>query len=231
MQRNATTRILIFLLVLALATAAGAQVRVGALGGLNLSDFRVPEDNPFDADPDDFLRNTVYGAGAFVETPLVGAVSLRAQLLFLKTSCDYREQLDQVYTYNLSYLELPLLFKVSLGRMLRPYFLAGPSVGYAVAAEADLRQGVVTGTADVSHITKKLDFSLCFGAGLGFDIGRVTLFVEGLYVRGLRNVNKGGSIEMDLEGFLVDQEVDPLDVKPFGTHLMAGVSLPLGGRK
>ena len=228
MQRNI---IIIAILVLGFSTTAMAQIQVGVLGGMNLSDFHIPKDNPFDADYDDFLRNDVFGTGVLCEFPLGSIFSLRTQLMVLQKSCTYQQGLDQGYTYNLLYLELPLFIKIAVGKKFRPYLLMGPSIGYRIKAKADVHQGVAAGTSDLKNITPKMDFSAMAGGGISYALGKFTLFVEALYVRSYKNINKGGDIDIDIGGFTITQEVDPLEVKPFGTHIIAGVTYPLGGSK
>lgn len=230
MQRNTVYRTVFIVLLIGMTTTAFAQIQVGILGGMNLSDFKIDQNNPFDADQDDFLRDDVFGGGLLCEYALGNILSLRTQLMVLQKSCSYAHDLDEGYTYKISYLELPLLVKVAIGNTLKPYIILGPSIGYRISAKADVRQGVATGTADLAHITERFDFSGMVGGGISYTLGRWTLFVEGLYVRGFRNINKGGDIDIDIGGFTIMQEVDPLVVKPFGTHIMGGVMIPLTGQ-
>ncbi len=205
---------MMFVIVLVFANVASAQMQVGILGGAISTQFTAQEDNPFDADPNDFYRKTDYGFGVAFEYKLSKYFSLRTEPMYLKKSNLYTQDDDVTEnTYKVNYLELPFYFKVSYGNTLKPYVFAGPAIAYRLSAEADVDNSGILGTADIKHITKDFDIAAKFGAGVSYDFGFGTLFVQGLYSLGFTNINEGGDIEIDIQGFTITEEVDALEIK------------------
>jgi hypothetical protein len=80
-----------------------------------------------------------------------------------------------------------VLLKVSLGTgALRPYLLAGPTVGLLRRARQRLHLGdTLIADEDVMEDTRKLDFGVGAGGGLAVPAGPAQLFAEAQYVFGL----------------------------------------------
>ncbi len=219
----------ITLLIFAMVNIAGAQINIGLVGGLNYSNFKAQKNNPFDVNPDDFHKRQVYGFGAVVEYELNNTFSLCTVPMFLQKRSFYQEEVDEKQTYTLSYLELPVLIKIAFGQSLKPYIFAGPSIGYCLGGNVRIEADAVTGEGSLNDIVEKLDPGVGFGGGISWDLGICTLFIEGRYSFGLRNINKGGTVNVDIGGITIPQEVDPLEVKTYGTQIMVGVTLPIQG--
>ena len=218
----------IFVLCFVWSQWADAQIRIGMTGGLNDTNFFVKEDNPFDADPNDFHNQTMGGFGAVLELPHSKYFSFRTQLMFLQRASFYKESSDLSFQYVVDYLEIPMFIKATIGRRIKPYVMAGASVGFVLRASADVTMMTVEGTTDLKPIAVMTNYSILGGGGISFDMGFGTFFIEGIYEHGIRNINQGGEVEIVLEGgVLVTENVDPLEIKTRGFQMMAGFTLPL----
>ena len=99
-------------------------------------------------------------------------------------------------------------------------------------ADGDVNMMGIEGTADVMDIAQKTNYCLLLGGGIGFDLGFGTFFIEGIYAHGLRNINKGGTIDIVLEGnVIVTEDVDALEIKTRGFQMMAGFTFQLRSKE
>jgi len=203
-----------------LAAPAHAGLRLGVLGG--------PTFSRLTADEADFATShrTGYSAGAVVAWDVNPSLSLELQptftsrggkVRFVDDEAPFAGQAEVGAEARLTYFELPLLFKYALvtgDRGVRPYLLAGPTLGLRRGAEV-LFAGQ---TYDAEPEVKKTDFGLGFGGGLRVPAGRASLFVEGQYTLGLTNVD-------------VEPDQDSAATRSRGFQLKLGVTLPVfGGR-
>ena len=127
--------------------------------------------------------------GVFVTLPLNHLVAFQPEALYVTkgaTLVGPAAGLRTTLTFDAHYLEMPLFFR--FGRSSRRLnFLAGPSVGFRLAAEAREVVDGVTETRDFSDQTKRVDVGVSFGAGATF--GR--FLVEGRWTEGLRDAESG----------------------------------------
>jgi hypothetical protein len=225
MRRMATMKSLIGLgaaaAVLMLVAPAMAEVRVGAVGGVNLSSLSTDEQGV------KLSTLTRWGAGGALELDLNDYVAVATRPMFIGRGTDIEtlagvgdvsaQGKDSYARVELGYIELPLLFKYSFPTEgVRPYLIAGPSLGLRRSATAVSKFGSAPEEREDSKDDfKSTDFSLWAGAGLGKNIGSAYVFAEGLYSLGLRNINKDAS-----EG----------SGKNRGWQFLAGVTLRLGSR-
>jgi hypothetical protein len=122
---------------------------------------------------------------------------------------------------RIAYIEVPVLLKYTVGTSIaRPYFFAGPYLAFKISCEAEVGTGSASLTFDCDENEdedaefKSTDFGAVFGAGFDYDLGGVTLVVDGRYDLGLST--------------LVDSPADP-DVKNRAFAFLVGLSIPLGG--
>jgi opacity protein-like surface antigen len=229
---NKFNLLLVVLLALFIALPAGAQHRIGVIGGLNLANFST--------DPDpvgfDFKNLTAFGVGGVLDFRLAENVALHLEPVYLQKGTKAEGRIDDpgVGPFNIdlkekvNYLEIPAFLKLAFGTSTtKPYLMAGPTLGFRLSAKQ-------TGTIsvggfeekideDIKDTRKSIDFGLGFGAGVSFPAGNNSIFVEGRYALGLTDVN--------------DEPVDPEDpdapktkIKTKGIQLMAGITFPLGGK-
>lgn len=224
--------VVVVMLLLVWMELPAEKISVGLTGGINLSNLRVPDDILYEVYQDEFSRQTVFGCGAVVDIPVMSYVSLQVQPLYMKR-CSLRNERDDTasHTYKFSYLEIPVMVKGSFGHTIKPHVLAGASFGFNLGGEVAVEDQGISGTGDLKNVLEKSNVSLVVGMGVSYHLGKATLFANGLYFNGLININKGGPIDIEMDGFTVGEDVDPVEVKTRDFLLMAGIRFPLGKSK
>ena len=107
--------------------------------------------------------------------------------------------------WTISYLEVPIIVKIFItNSIVRPYFFAGPSVGFLLSNIERLKTSgvyLINGiydtsstdtvvTVNISDSTSKIDFSIIAGAGLSIKLNSgLELFVDAGYAFGLTNID------------------------------------------
>ena len=129
--------------------------------------------------------------GVFVTLPLNDLVAFQPEALYVvKGATLVSRAVSYTLSFDARYLEMPLFFR--FGRSSRrPYFLAGPYLGFRLAAEAREVVDGVTETRDFSDQINRVDAGVSFGAGATF--GR--FLVEGRWTEGLRDVESEDSFD------------------------------------
>lgn len=217
------------LLALFFSMSASAQPRLGVIGGLNIADVNAD----FDDEEMDVSDKTVFGFGGVVDLRLNKNFSLYAQPMYLQKGA-LVTQLDTNldFPFKFAFLELPVFLKAEFGNTVRPYLMAGPTVGYLLTADTEVEYSGLTFKGDLKEVTEDLDFGLGFGAGLRYPLSTISIFVEGRYFLGLVNMQKGGTFTMSAgpitEEITWDKDEDAY--KNRGIQIMAGVAFALGGR-
>lgn len=122
--------------------------------------------------------------GVFVTLPLNDRVAFQPEALYVMKGATLAVGPFTTLIFDVQYLEMPLFFK--FGRSSRRlYVLAGPYMGFRLAAEAREVVNGVTETRDFSDQINRVDAGVSFGAGATF--GR--LLVEGRWTEGLRDTD------------------------------------------
>jgi hypothetical protein len=204
-------------------SALGADLRLGAMAVFNdatistdISDLRVKP----------LLRG---GAGVVIEVVATDSVSFVFEPMYVGkgASVDPRKVPIDMTGYPLvnakgslrsSYIEVPLWLKIGTSSgFIRPYLLAGPSLGIVMQAKARVRTDYMgehlDSTSDTKQQTQTLDFGLGLGGGLSTDLHGFRFFAEGQYMLGLVDINKLPTERIKNRGLLV----------------RVGVTIPLGG--
>lgn len=210
-----------------LALTARAQVDVGVIGGLNFSDMKGEGTTERE-----ISGHTVFGVGALFDLGLMNHLSLCVEPMVIKKSATGEEinVENPAVDVRMVFVELPIFFKVSFGKAVRPYFLAGPSLGYLLSSEMLTELGGITFKADTKSITEKLDVGIGFGGGVSFPVGLFSIYLEGRYTLGLRNLNKGGDVVVKAGPLVIPAHIEETDkMKPRGLQVMAGIAFSLGG--
>ncbi|MBB6501342.1 porin family protein [Pedobacter cryoconitis] len=84
-------------------------------------------------------------------------------------------------SYNLNYLELPVLAKYSFGPV---YVNAGPSVGMALG-------GMKKMESFYQASVQRFNFGIQMGGGVAIPVGKGSVLIDARYALGLTDVNKG----------------------------------------
>ena len=169
-------RILTFTMLALFCTgAANAQFSIGVKAGVNAGKI---DGKSF---KDEF--NYSYLLGGFAEIGLGNRISVNPEVLFSQTTTTTETSFtstlpnfkdDQVKA-KLNYLSIPILLNVKLAGPL--HIEAGPQFGILLNNDKTVLE-------NGGDAFKKGDFSLAAGAGLNFNILRIT----GRYVVGLSNI-------------------------------------------
>jgi hypothetical protein len=101
----------------------------------------------------------------------------------------------QTDNVKLNFLEFPALLKVKFPLTeVKPYLIAGPTLGISVSSTVESTAGTQSATSDVSSSVESIDFGLFFGAGLDFNVApKIDLFAQSGYSLGLSNILKGNT--------------------------------------
>jgi hypothetical protein len=221
----------LFLAILSftLVLPASAQLRVGIVGGLNIANIDAEIQNQ----PADVNSRSLFGIGGVVDLPLGRTMSLRFEPMYLQKGIGTTELAVQPgveYKIKSSCLELPLFLKVEFGNTVRPYIMAGQSIGILLSSDIEATVSGITFKGNSVDATKTIDVATACGAGISYPIGNTTIFFESRYFWGLTNTVKGGSIEMTAGAVSqsIDWDKNTDKIENRGLHLMAGVTVPLG---
>lgn len=175
------------------AQAPGQQTLIGAFGGINFAKF-------VGDDVGDVDTRTGIQAGLFASLPLGRYFALVPSIGYSQQGTSVDVGGGTTGTFRLDYIEVPVLLKLSAplagpGR-LRPYLVAGPSLGLEVSCELAASNGSQSAEADCNDATlgvdldtKAVQVSAVFGAGM--DIGRVTVGLR--YQLGLSSIDDTGA--------------------------------------
>jgi len=209
-----------FAIVLSLAGASafaatpafGQGIDLGLKGGVNFA--KLSGD-----DIEDVSNRSGFAVGAFLNVSTGGFFSIQPEVLFSQKGAKLQSE-DGEATMKLSYVEIPVLLKVSpmlVGATgFKPFLYAGPvlgiSAGCSISGEDEgISVDVDCGVGDFID-TKSTDLSAVFGAGGSFAVGRGTFSVEARYGLGLSDVF----------------DVEDMDVKNRAISVLVGYSIRLG---
>jgi hypothetical protein len=191
----------------------------GVKGGVNMANLSGD-------DVSNTKSRTVFMGGAFMSYNISEIFAIQPELLYaMKGAAADIPDFDA--SLNLSYIEIPILFKVNLPTegKIKPSLYAGPSIGFLMSAEAD-SAGT---TMDIKDYAKSTDYGIIAGGSLGYQMGNGgLLFLEARYEIGLTSIaEKGFSlIGEDVEDLTEEElaalaEVEP-DIKNSGFSIMVG---------
>ncbi len=200
------------------ANAAAAQISVGAVLGVNRTG--LSGDKP---DGTSFSPNPGLIAGLVLEIPVAKGVAIVFQPGFRQSGAnigfqvpDQEEPVDSL-SLRLDYFSIPILLKVITdgGRW---YVTSGVDLGLLTSATLSTVSG--SQEMDVKDALTDVDLAVIFGVGRMFPVGRPRITAEIRYSQSLFNL-AGDSTAQDL----------PVRFRASGFQLLAGVLLPLGGRR
>lgn len=216
------------LLALFIALPARAQVKLGVMGGANFANLNG---NDVDGSQIDFSSRTGFGLGGVLDIRLSKDISLRFTPMYLQKGGELNDTDpdlgEETFAYKIGYLEVPALLKIDFGKSsVRPYLLAGPTIGFNLSSKLDYSVPSFSEEIDAKDITESTDLALTFGAGASFPTGASVIFVESRYALGLSDIAKEGVLTLMGE----DLVSGDADVQTRGFQLMAGMSFPLGSK-
>jgi hypothetical protein len=160
------------------------SVGLGLEGGINIANMNMTPD---------FNTGTRTGlmVGGFVDIGVSRVISIRPGLKYIMKGFSVTQN-NVTLTDKLSYFEIPVLLKASIPLdRIKPYFLAGPTLGIRVSASEELTDGTQVQTSDLGQFVETIDFGLYFGSGMEFRVASNTDIFAGFgYSLGLSNISK-----------------------------------------
>jgi hypothetical protein len=162
--------LLLIVCAITIATTSQAQVRLGFKGGVNLANVN--------GDVEGTKQKVGYYAGAQARVSVSSAFSIQPELVYSNQGTKV-EELDM--TYNLNYLNLPVMFQYNTPFGL--YAETGPQISYLIGAKAKADGE----SADVKEMFKSIDYG--WGIGLGYQMQGSGLGLSARYNIGLARIN------------------------------------------
>lgn len=192
-----TSKVSTYLFLIAFVTAplwAQAQLddsRFGVKGGVNFTNF-------YTGDVGDRNVKTGFNLGLFAELAVGDQFSIQPEVLLTtkgnKTDYSGFLGIDQEVKFGLTYIEIPVLAKITLGEIINLH--VGPYAGYLIGANVSTDGDLGEEYEDLDRDNfKTWDYGLA--AGLGVDIDLVTIGAR--YNLGLARVGEGGVWDNILE--------------------------------
>ena len=203
---------------------------VGIIGGINFADMHFPNNSPGGQETSTLLG---FGAGAMIDFRFAEDFFLRVEPMYLQKGCTIKEGTNPVNEpggkIKTSSIEVPILIQYAFGNRIRPYFTAGPTLGYNFDSEIEFDLSGVTFSGDAKDVTETFDFGLTFGGGVLVPVGFGIISFEARYVYGLINQRKSGTVTVSSNGLEFDLDADKEQDKSTnrGFQLLAGISIPL----
>jgi hypothetical protein len=172
-----------FAILIFFTTSVFADIaNIGVKGGVNLSRLR----NDVLENYTDYLQS--FCAGGFISLNISGAFAIQPEVLFTIKGAKMEENilgelLDM--KFKLNYLEIPVLFKISLPPLskIKLNLFAGPAIAIKLKAIAEISSGGMTKEEKLENIQDS-DMGLVMGGGI--DLGG--FIIEGRYTMGLNSI-------------------------------------------
>ena len=175
---------------------------------------------------DDVEENSMklgFGGGAFLTYHFVPQFAIQPEVMFMMKGSKFEEEdIDDDTKINLTYIEIPVLFKFTpqMEGNIKPNIFAGPAIGLLMGAK--IKNDAADVDLDVKDGLKSIDFGIQFGAGVEFVMETMKVTVDARYCMGMTKVidyeewNK-----LEIEEF--EYTEDP-DTKTNNIAIMLGVS-------
>ncbi|RKR81586.1 outer membrane protein with beta-barrel domain [Mucilaginibacter gracilis] len=123
---------------LLVAGAVNAQVKIGATGGLDVSNIIKTNDNNFDT-----KYTTGFNAGITLEIPIVGPLGIEPEVLYAQKG--YKANIPSGdFTQTRNFVDVPLLARIKLADGFA--VLVGPQFSFATSTRNVYSNGISTTT-------------------------------------------------------------------------------------
>ncbi len=165
------------------------DINFGAKAGVNFASITGD-------DTDGLSSRTSIHAGLVAEIVISEKFSFQPELLYSSQGADYKESEGYDGSYQLDYLNIPLMAKFYVGDGFS--LEAGPQVGFCMSANEDftfssvgqksVAQKSVAEKEDISEFVKDFDFGINVGVGYKMESG---LNFGARYSLGLANIWDG----------------------------------------
>jgi hypothetical protein len=179
----------ILLILFAFTSFSNAQTQIGPKAGVNIANLGGGDaDNLIGESLD---SKTGFSGGLFFMYQFNNMFAIQPEAFYSMKGATYSEGGEEL-TLTLDYIEVPLLIKLLIpveGSNVRPSIFAGPAVGFNTTSKAKIEVNGQSEEEDLKEDTKSTDFSLAFGGGVGFMVGKNELGVDVRYILGLSTID------------------------------------------
>lgn len=203
-------------LILFFAGSLQAQFRLGIAGGINMANLNADRET---------ARLWTWGSGLSLEYYVSDKIAIRAEPMFLNKGGTIEGKSNNPrIEVELTYLDVPILFKYDLNKPEDAYIIAGPSIGYINTSELGIELNNRIFKADIKDISEKLDIGAVIGVGINIPFYLGTMFLETKYQIGFTNIPKNGSFTAEWNDIEIDGEMDEKEssFKTNGLQFMLG---------
>lgn len=216
---------LIMIVFLSIISFANAEMSIGVKGGINLTKVRIDNMGEYN----EYGKMKLgYSAGIPIQFKIIDFFAVQPEILVSMKGIKIEDDEGYYETNRLTYLEIPLLFKLLIPReKLMPNFYAGPelAIRFSTGTSITTDNPILTdgnGRNDLKENTNPVDLLLVFGGGLSLPAGPGNLDFDIRYSLGLVNILS----EKYLDYSLTENQSS----MKFGTiSLLIGYSFTFGG--
>lgn len=201
----------------------------GLLGGSNFADLDINFAD--DAITDyDVLSRTMFSFGGFLGIYLNESISIQLEPAFIEKGGVFRVSAGPELRIKSKQIDLPLIFKVEFGDMIRPYITGGGYISFVLDADVETELAGMLWKGDFTKVLNATEYGIVLGAGINIPVWYGSLLLEGRYSFGLTNLNKGGNLYFTNSNLVADGiTTDPADeIKTIGIQILLGYQLPIG---
>ena len=207
------------------------EFSLGIIGGVNFADMHFPNNQGPEAQ--EVTTRTGLVGGAVFDLRFSESICARLELLYVQKGGKIEEGSDPVNQpagqIKLSAIEMPLLFKYTFGKQVKPYLVLGPFMAYNLSSQIEFELTGLQFEGDLENVTETFDFGITFGGGVQVPLDVGIIFLEGRYTHGLVNQRKSGTVTVrssitDID-LAADKENDKYTNRGF--QLLAGLLFPL----
>ena len=228
-----TFRLSIALLFSFAVADSQTQMRLGLAGGMNFS--KADQINFYNSQAH---STTGFAFGGIVDCPISERVSLLIEPTYTEKGTyaqpqDLQGDIPKL-SFDLTYLEVPVLLKYSMGKELQPYIVFGPSFGVNLSSDAGVQIngpwfGDLEVVANGGNMVNDVEFSMELGGGLSYEADdMLRLFIEARYSHALTNVLRQSGVFVSTGGMTVAAGFPSNAVyRNKGIILLFGFSIPL----
>jgi hypothetical protein len=220
-------KVLTGLLIIMMITSIGnaQEYYIGAMGGLNITDIKM-KSNP--AKHNIKSRNEL-STGIVFGDRLSDVVSFELHPSFMRKCCNVIDnEQDLNFDVSMSYLELPVFFKVGVGETIRPSLYAGPVWGFLFDSNIEAKYEGLDFNANLDNILRTIDFGFGVGVSIGYVMwsGEVSLNVR--YTVSGSDLYQSGEILFEADDMTRTRYVKSIDSMSIrGVQILVGYTLPV----
>lgn len=149
MKRSLVVLAIVVLVFVGSVSYAAAPFRLGFKGGINLANAS------FDPDLTGASKSsrTTFAIGAIAEIGASDIVSIVAEPMYIQKAVELEGGGAKVILKP-SFFEIPVLLKAKFGTSdVKPYFFAGPSIGFTTSAKIEAALGGISVEVDAKDST------------------------------------------------------------------------------